>query len=115
MFHGTLLVVMPGGFGVARVGTGPAVALSGVPPPASSAALGSAAIAAVLRLAAAAGHRLAGPAQYPAGPTSARSATGAVAWLAFAVGAILIAVAWTISLRQRPPRRRDGVASPHGN
>ena len=115
VFHGTLLVVMPDGSGVARVGPGPAVALSGVPTPGSSAALGSAAMAAVQRLAAAAGHRLQAPLSTASGPTSARSATGVVAWLAFAVGAILIAVAWTISLRQRPPRRRDGVASPHGN
>jgi hypothetical protein len=115
VFHGTLLVVMPDGFGVARVGAGPAVALAGVPAPGSGAALGGAAIAAVQRLAAAAGHRLPAPRSATSGPTSARSATGVVAWLAFAVGAILIAMAWTISLRQRPPRRRDGVASPHGN
>jgi hypothetical protein len=112
VFHGTLLVVMPNGSGVARVGAGPAAALQAVPAPGSSAALGGAAIEAVQRLAAATGHRL--PAPRGASQASAHSATGAVAWLAFAVGAILIAVAWTISLRLRPPRRGDGVASPHG-
>jgi hypothetical protein len=112
VFHGTLLVVMPNGFGVARVGAGPAAALQAVPAP--GAALGTAAIAAVQRLAAAAGHRLPAPRGATSSQASAHSATGVVAWLAFAVGAILIAVAWTISLRQRPPRRGDGVASPHG-
>ena len=115
VFHGTLLVVMPNGFGVARVGEGPATAaLPRVPAPASGTALGSAAIVAVQRLAAGAGHRLPAPHGATSGQGHARSRTGVVAWVAFAVGAILIAVAWTISLRQRPPRRRDGVASPHG-
>jgi hypothetical protein len=114
VFHGTLLVVMPNGFGVARVGAGPAAALQAVPAPGAGAALGTAAIAAVQRLAAAAGHRLPAPRGATSSQASAHSATGVVAWLAFAVGAILIAVAWTISLRQRPPRRGDGVASPHG-
>lgn len=115
VFHGTLLIVMPNGLGVARVGAGPAPALSGVPAPGSGAALGSAAIEAVRRLAAAAGHRLPAPRSATSSQASAHSATGAVAWLAFAVGAILIAVSWTISLRLRPSRRRDGVASPHGS
>jgi hypothetical protein len=114
VFHGTLLVAMPNGFGVARVGAGPAAALQAVAVPGSGAALGSAAIEAVRRLAAAAGHRLPAPRGAPSGKASAHSATGAIAWLAFAVGAILVAVAWTISLRLRPPGRRDGVASPHG-
>jgi hypothetical protein len=115
VFHGTLLIVMPDGVGVARVGAGPAPALSGVPAPGSGTALGSAAIGAVHRLAAAAGHRLPAPRSATSGQASAHSTTGAVGWLAFAIGAILIVVAWTISLRLRPPRRRDGVASPHGS
>jgi hypothetical protein len=114
VFHGTLLVAMPNGFGVARVGVGPAAALQAVPAPGSGAALGSAAIEAAQRLAAAAGHRLPAPRGARSGQASVHSATGAVAWLAFAAGAILVAVAWTISLRLRPPRRHDGVASPHG-
>jgi hypothetical protein len=131
VFHGTLLVVMPNGFGVARVATGPASrdgagapagsevpgggALAGSAAPGGGAALGGAAIAAVQRLAAAAGHRLTATSGGPSGHPSAPSATGIGAWLALAVGAILICVAWTISLRQRPPRRGDGVASPHGS
>jgi hypothetical protein len=143
VFHGTLLVVMPNGFGVARVGAGPADraaggagggavggadggALAGSAAPGGSAltgsaaagggaALGGAAIRAVQRLAAAAGHPLVTPHGGPSGHASVPSATGVGAWLALALGAILIGVAWTISLRQRPPRRRDGVASPHGS
>jgi hypothetical protein len=114
VFHGTLLVVMPNGFGVARVGAGPAVALSRVPAPGAATALGAAAIGAVQRLAGAAGHRLPSPHSVPSGHASAHSATGVVAWLAFAAGGIVIAVAWGISLRIRPPGRRDGVASSHG-
>lgn len=130
VFHGTLLVVMPNGFGVARVGAGaadrvgggaPAAAgagggaLAGSAAPGGGAALGGAAISAVQRLAAAAGHPLLAPHSGPSRHASAPSATGVVAWLAFALGAILIGLAWMISLRQRPPRRRDGVASPHGS
>jgi hypothetical protein len=131
VFHGTLLVVMPNGFGVARVAAGPADrdgagalagsevpggrAIAGSAAPGGGAALGGAAIAAVQRLAAAAGHQLTAPRSGPSGRASAPSATGVAAWLALAVGAILICVAWTISLRQRPPRRGDGVASPHGS
>jgi hypothetical protein len=115
VFHGTLVVAMPNGFGVARVGAGPAVALGRVPAPGSGAALGSAAITAVQRLAAAAGHRLSAPSGAISPGATARSATGVVAWLVFAVGAILIVAAWAVSLRVRPPRRRDGVASSHGS
>ncbi len=46
---------------------------------------------------------------------AARSGVDVVAWLALAAGAILIAAAWTVSLRLRPPRRHDGVASSHGS
>jgi hypothetical protein len=142
VFHGTLLVVMPNGVGVARVAAGPAgrngagvpagsevpggsalarsaapggSARAGSAVPAGGAALGDAAIAAVQRLAAAAGHPLTTPRGGPSGHASAPSATGIGAWLALAGGAILIGIAWTISLRQRPPRRGDGVASPHGS
>jgi hypothetical protein len=123
VFRGTLLVVMPNGFGVARVraqsagsgGPGSSAALDGLPAPGAGGSLGAAAVSAVQRLAAGAGHRLVPPGGVPAGVAIAHSSTDIGAWLAFAVGAILIAVAWAISLRLRPPRRRDGVASPHGS
>ncbi len=136
VFRGTLLVVMPNGFGVYRVGasagSGGATSATGATSAESSAALdglpaadagthapgalGGAAIAAVQRLAAAAGHRLAAPHGAAPPRSAARSGVDVAAWLAFAVGAILIVAAWTVSLRLRPPRRQhDGVASPHGS
>jgi hypothetical protein len=115
VFHGTLLVAMPDGFGVAHVGPGPPAAFSGAPGAGSRAGLGGATIKAVQRLAGAGGHRLVVPRRAVSGRATARSTTGLVAWLVFIVGAILIVVAWTISLRLRPPRRPDGVASSHGS
>jgi hypothetical protein len=140
VFRGTLLVVMPNGFGVYRVGpstgsggatgttgttgtTGSAgaasSALSGLPAADAGTpvpgALGGAALAAVQRLAAAAGHHLAAPRGAAPRRAAARSGVDVAAWLAFAVGAILIAAAWTVSLRVRPSRQHDGVASPHGS
>jgi hypothetical protein len=129
VFRGTLLIVMPNGFGVydvgAPTGSGGATgsersaALRGLPAPERAArptgALGGAAIAAVQRLAAAAGHRLATPRGTAPSSRAPRSGGDFVAWLVLAVGAILIVGAWTISLRLRPPRRRDGVASSHGS
>jgi hypothetical protein len=129
VFRGTLLVVMPNGFGVygtgASTGSGGArstdssAALRGLPAPERAAqpagALGGAAIAAVQRLAAAAGHRLTALRGSAPPSRAERSGVDVVAWLALAVGATLIVAAWTISLRLRPPRRRDGVASSHGS
>jgi hypothetical protein len=121
VFRGTLLVVMPDGFGVARVGAGAGSAagvgdaLAGLARPGSATALGGATISAVQRLAAAAGHRLTAPRADVTRSAGAPSRTGAIAWVAFVVGAIAIVIAWAISLRVRPPRRRDGVASPHGS
>jgi hypothetical protein len=121
--HGTLLVVMPDGFGLTRIGSAgsaPPDALRGLPAPGSGRALGAAAIGAVRRLAATAGYRLpaagSGAARgAQAGAPTASGGAGLVAWLAFAIGAILIIAAWTASLRVRPWRRRDGVGSPHGS
>jgi hypothetical protein len=128
VFHGTLLVVMPNGFGVASVGgpsagtaagSGPG-ALTGVPVPGSGASLATATLTAIQRLAAAAGHHLVIP-QTSVGTPSSGTGSGAgsnfdlQAWLALAIGATLIAAAWGASLRERPLRRGDGVGSPHGS
>lgn len=128
VFRGTLLVVMPNGFGVSGVGassgssgaaTGSPAALRGLPAPEGNTrptgALVGGAIAAVQRLAAAAGHPLRAPRGSAPRSATPRSGVDVLAWLAFAVGAILIAAVWTVSLRLRPPRRRDGVASSHGS
>jgi hypothetical protein len=111
LFHGTLLVVMPAGFGVADIGSGsathstPASALS---PPPRGTPMVAAALGAVQRLAAGAGHRLAIPSAAAASP-SGGSALGSVdlgSWVALAAGAAAIAAAWALSLRARPPRLR---------
>jgi hypothetical protein len=114
VYHGTLLVVMPAGFGVDEVGGGSAGATRGA---AAAAALGqpargtpmvAAGLAAVQKLAAGAGHRLALPAA-TAAPGSGGSAVGSVdlgSWVALAAGAAAIAAAWAVSLRARPARLR---------
>jgi hypothetical protein len=100
VYRGTLLVVMPNGFGLygpARGSSALSAARSGAPGP----ALGQAAISAVGRLAAAAGH----PLHVGAIPLqSTPSQTDFWAALALAVGAVLIALAWVASIRARPLR-----------
>ena len=110
IFHGTLVVVMPNGIGVYAVGAKPAAA-SPPPPPALATlvpgrALAASGVSAVQRLAAAAGHPVSILAALPR--RSSGSALGSVdagSWLALAVGAALIAAAWTASLRARPLTR----------
>jgi hypothetical protein len=107
VYRGTLLVVMPSGFGVnAPAGVAPSVraALTGLPPPGSASRLGAATLTAIERIASASGHPLPAPS---AGGAPAPGATSGdvVPWLVFAAGAMLIAVAWTLSLRARPLRR----------
>jgi hypothetical protein len=123
--HGTLLVVMPNGFGVARIAVqaapgAAASALSGLRAPGPGGDLGVATITALRRLAAHAGHALPAPRARPTVSSaqaggSALSTTGPVAWAVLAAGAILVAGAWTASWRARPWRRHDGVASTHGS
>ncbi len=100
VYKGPLLVVMPGGFGLYEVGGGPVTgraALAGAGTPGG--ALGVAAVTAIQRLAAAAGHPLPLPsAQAP----SKQSSTEVLPWIALAIGGVLIALAWTASLRARP-------------
>ncbi len=100
VYRGPLLVVMPDGYSVYRV-AGPRSAeqsaIAGLGPP--GVALANGAIAAVQRLAAADGHSLPLPS---ASLSSSLSSTDPVAWLVFAIGAALVGVAWTLSLRARP-------------
>jgi hypothetical protein len=109
VFHGTLLVVMPNGLGVARVGasSGPAAsALAGLGAP--GARPGPAAVTAIRRLAAAAGHPLAAPAGAAPSPVIASSSwlssVDLGSWIALLAGGLLIASAWAFSLRARPLR-----------
>jgi hypothetical protein len=103
-YHGPLLVVMPDGFGFYGF-TGRAAdtraAVTGTQP--GSGALGSAALTAVQRLAAASGHRL--PLPNAVAVTRPQS-DDTTPWIAFAIGAMLILVAWAASLRARPLRPR---------
>jgi hypothetical protein len=95
IYRGPLLVVMPDGVGLYRARFAGALA--------TGRNLVEAADAAVLRLAAAAGHSLTLPA---AGAAPTAGSTDAGAWVAFAVGGALIALAWAASVRARPLGRR---------
>jgi hypothetical protein len=95
-YHGPLLVVMPNGFGLYHLPPGSTTHLATAN---TSAGLVSAAVTAVRRLAAAAGHPLALP---KAKTTKASGNNSAAEWIAFALGALAIAAAWTASLRTRP-------------
>jgi hypothetical protein len=97
VYRGLLLVVMPDGYGVVGVGTRTS-SPTGLGSP--SRALGEAAVFAIQRLAARSGHPLALPTATPSSAGSGGS--DALPWVVFAIGAALIAAAWTASLRSRP-------------
>ena len=110
LYHGPLLVVMPNGLGFVHGGSsngGEPAALRGVSIGAGGPGLAAGGLTAIGRLAAAAGHRVAVPS---AVAIEGRSGTGdTIAIVAFAIGAALIVLAWSASLRARPlrlPRRR---------
>ncbi len=104
VYRGTLLVVMPDGFGLYGVNgslSPEQVALASMGPAIAGASLGTAALLAVQHVAAAAGH----PLSIPRGarrPTAAPGSPDAIAWIVFVIGAALIALAWTGSLRAQP-------------
>ena len=108
VYRGTLLVVMPNGFGLygpgarapaqrtALAGGGTGGATGG-----GAATIGATAISAVQRLAASAGH----PLRVSAIVTrSAPGSTDIAGLITLALGAVLIALAWAASLRARPLR-----------
>lgn len=103
-YRGLLLVVMPDGFGLyyqGRSNSGYQAAISGIAIHPAGAALEATTVAAIRRLAAAAGHPLGVPrvgAQSVAGPTDSTP------WIVFGAGLVLIALAWAASLRARPFR-----------
>ncbi len=104
--RGPLLVVMPDGFGLygpGRAVAGGEPALREIATPSAGAGLGTAALTAVQRLAASAGH----PLPVPRGAASpAGSSMTTMPWVVFAVGVALIAAAWTASFLARPLGRR---------
>jgi hypothetical protein len=108
---GPLLVVMPNGFGLTRLGRPlpgqAALTRLGAP----GAGLAGAAVTAVRQLAAAAGRPL--PAASVQAPR-ASSSRDTIAWIVLAAGALAIAIAWSLSLRARPLRigRRSAETAP---
>jgi hypothetical protein len=102
VYHGPLLVVMPDGFGVYRVPAQTATALAGVN--ATHGGLGTVTLTAVQRLAAAAGHPL--PVSSAAVTAKPAGSGNGGAWIAFALGVLLVAGAWTASLRAKPMQLR---------
>ncbi len=112
VYRGPLLVVMPDGYGFYRqAGPLPATqsVLGGLRKPVSGAALGTATLTAVERLAAASGYTI--PIPPATATTTASGGHDTIAVIALAIGAALIAVAWTASLRVRPARLRRGGTS----
>lgn len=103
VYKGPLLVIMPAGFGFYGFDRPPAArepALAELHP-SDSGSLGSVAISAIRRLALRAGHTLA--ISHAVASSSPRSSSAAIdAWVAFAIGCALIAIAWAASLRARP-------------
>ncbi len=100
MYHGTLLVVMPNGYGVdvtAR-GTRTASGVAELRLPGQD--LGGAAIAAVERFARAAGTPLTQTTTSPTKESSPES--DMLPWLVFGLGFVPLIAAWGLSLRRQP-------------
>jgi hypothetical protein len=104
VYHGPLLVVMPGGYGQYGL-RGPIAAdqaaFAGLHAP--GAALGTATLTAIQRLAAASGHVLALP---TVTARSKSSSTDPLPWIVFTTGGALILIAWAASVRARPLQLR---------
>ena len=101
--RGPLLVLMPGGYGISSDGApdpAGASALAGLRSPGGGGALGTAALISIERLATASGHSVPIPAA--TATASTEGGTNPIALIALAAGAVLIAVAWTASLRTYP-------------
>lgn len=115
-FHGRVLVVMPNGLGLAattRLRPTEQQVIANAPAPRARSELTSTAELTVGKLAAAAGHPLpasVAPVSAPAEPTPHGNS---IALLVFLLGLLMIAVAWTFSLRAKPFRLggRDEPAS----
>jgi hypothetical protein len=107
LYRGPLLVVMPDGYGFyMQAGQFPAgeSTVAELRKPVGGAELGTAALTAVERLAAASGYSVPIP---PATATkSGGGGIGTIPLIALVIGAALVMLAWTASLRARPPRRR---------
>ncbi len=109
VYRGRLLVVMPGGLGVYHAGravSAEQAVLTSIPIPRTGIRLGTLALTAIQRLAASSGHSIAIP---NATVRPKPGASDTTAWIVFAGGVLVIALAWAASFRARPPalpRRR---------
>ncbi len=108
LYHGAILVVMPGGVGFqARAGIVAASAAPAVGAPGGRAHLAVTAVEGVKRLVVASGRSLRfGSLRKPA----ARANPDPAQWIAFVVGLWLIGLSWWASLRARPLRLRQRAA-----
>jgi hypothetical protein len=91
---------MPNGLGLTQLGR-PLPGQAALAAPGAGQGLADAAIKAVRRLAAAAGHPL--PVSSVQAPRAGGS-SDAIAWIVLAAGVLAIAIAWGLSLRARPLR-----------
>lgn len=100
MYHGTLLVVMPNGYGVDVTARGARTASGVVKLRVPGQHLGTAAITAVERFARAAGT----PLTQTAGLRTKESSPGSdmLPWLVFGLGFVPLIAAWGLSLRRQP-------------
>ncbi len=104
LYRGRLLTVMPNGLGIYHDGRSVVrerVVLRGVP---LGGDLVATAATAVQRLAAANGHVLAAP-SVPTPAKRARVGSSSTTWIGIVAGVLLVALAWAVSLRVRPPKR----------
>jgi hypothetical protein len=117
VFHGTLLVVMPNGYGVDVIGEPGAAAKTQAaaaplihlaPAGGGGTALADSAITAVRRITSADGIHLAVP-RATVTATGAPGGVDVIAWAVLTAGIVVLAAAWAASVRARPLRR--GVAS----
>ena len=103
VYHGPLLVVMPSGLALYHPWRADATersALTSLPSPGRT-GLATVALTAIQRLAAASGH----PLTIPNATAPAKAGSGDITpWLVFALGAVLIALAWAASFHAKPPR-----------
>jgi hypothetical protein len=100
IYHGTLVVIMPNGFGLYRQNHRLSQhVLAGISIQPRGLGLGRTAEQAIQRLAATAGRPLSLP---RARSASATGPSNAIEWVIFAVGLVLASAAWAASLRARP-------------
>ncbi len=118
MYTGQVLVVMPGGFGLYSAKTLPNAewlpevrAIDAMGPPGGGDHLATGAIVAVRTLAQAAGHPLPGDIVVRNAPSAGSGSSAALPWIVFVLGLVMIAIAWTLSLRARPLAVRRGRVS----